>query len=323
MNFMNIIEVDPEGDVYLAVQRTRFTVSSAKMAAISIHFRDLFCQGIVTSPIKKTICMPDEDPDSLAIICQRAHGSFIPESQISIPILLNLARAIDRYAIPADSAIFELVKFALHNRATPANRIPTAHLGALVTVARYLGHTTHILLLKNIFVHRQVGLEPMAPHDDIRYLDLKGLECRDQIARVLAKHGATADLAYWIYVDRPTLHKLRTRIEYQGGHSEDCLEIWSALGVLQRAFEDITVYFNAKYQHGSEVVQRTQPNARVQRSLNYLDVQVAYEEPANVPSGPPSSPSTDFEDLEEYSLPVEVLCESGSDKGSTKSRVTI
>lgn len=320
---MKIIEVDPEGDVYLAMQQTKFTVSSVKMAAISTHFRDLFSQGVFTSPIRKTVCMPDEDPDSFSIICQRAHGSFIPESQITIPILLNMARTIDRYAIPADSAIYELVKFALHSRATPANRIPTAHLGALVTVARYLGHTTHMLLLKNIFVHRQVGLEPMAPHDDLRYLDLKGLECRDQIARVLAKNDATADLAYWIYVDRPTLYKIKNRIEHQVGHSENLPENWSALGVFQRAVEDITVYFNAQTQHSLEVVQRTQPNPRTQRTLNYLDVQVAYEEPVNIPSGPPSSPSTDFEDLEEYVLPVEVLCESGSDHGSIKSRVTI
>jgi hypothetical protein len=106
-------------DDEVQIQDYRIPVSSITMSQISPEFYKLF-----TTPhgsLRKQIELPNEDPVAFGMICDSAHGSFIPQYHISLQTLANLANAIQRYEIPATSRVHQTAEFSFaYPRARPA-----------------------------------------------------------------------------------------------------------------------------------------------------------------------------------------------------------
>jgi hypothetical protein len=151
------IKVDDSGDVELLVQDCKLLVSSSTMSAMSPVFQKLFMPPGVSLP--KTVELPKEDPVAFRIICQSAHGFFIPQACVSTETLAVLGDVIQRYEIPPTSNLHGTVEFCFLVQTLRPGTLSLSKLLALLQVAKVLGNFRFRQLLEDVFHVRPVQFE--------------------------------------------------------------------------------------------------------------------------------------------------------------------
>ncbi|KAF2843937.1 hypothetical protein T440DRAFT_523876, partial [Plenodomus tracheiphilus IPT5] len=144
-------------DDEILIQDFRIPVSSSIMAQISPEFHKLFFTQHGTP--RKSIELPNEDPVAFGMICESAHGSFIPQDHVSLQSLANMADAIQRYKIPATSRVHHTVDFSFTVHAFRLGTLSTIELLKLLGVAKVLGSTKYNQLLEDVFLQYPLQLE--------------------------------------------------------------------------------------------------------------------------------------------------------------------
>jgi hypothetical protein len=148
-----------KGDVEIKIQQTQFLISSSVMLETSPEFKKLFTTPNGT--LRKSIELPDEDPEAFRLMCQSAHGSFIPQSHISLQTLVKMADAIRRYKIPTTSRVHHTVAYSFITQTLRPETISTTKLLMLLHVAKVLGPTKYHQLLQDVFFVRPLQLGPL------------------------------------------------------------------------------------------------------------------------------------------------------------------
>jgi hypothetical protein len=159
-NRRNSVSMFPSenGDVEIRIQHARFLVSSSVMSQTSPEFPKLFTQhGSLCGRIE----LPDEDPVAFRLICLSAHGSFIPQSHISLQTLVNMADAIRRYKIPATSRVHNTVEYSFTVQTLRPKTLSTHQILKLLRVAKVLGSTRYEQLLQDVFFLRPLEWEDL------------------------------------------------------------------------------------------------------------------------------------------------------------------
>ena len=146
--------IESDGDLEVVVDEYRFLVSSAKMAALSPKFDDMFgrrqyLDGEMTFPTSAEV---------FRRIAQSAHGYFIPQADISLDVLLDLAHVIRDYEVLPDTALYALVNFSYVVHTVRPGRVPTGKLIILLQVAKALNTDKLASLLLDIFDGRPSAL---------------------------------------------------------------------------------------------------------------------------------------------------------------------
>ena len=152
------IRVDEGGDVKVAVGDCKFLVSSSKMSALSSKFCELFSPPGEIAP-KEILLL--EDPEAFHVICQSAHGVFIPQTTITTNNLVKLAAAVRRYDIPRSSPLYAVVNFCFVIQSFQSGRVSTTKLLKLLQVAKSLDPRKLKQLLLDIFHHRGLCFEAL------------------------------------------------------------------------------------------------------------------------------------------------------------------
>jgi hypothetical protein len=182
MNAARLVEIDPQGDIDLAIQDYIFIVSSWKMSTISRKFEEVFSNR--DNLPRKSIELVDEDPAAFRVICLLAHTSFVPHDDISVDTLITLADAIQRYGIAPRSKISQMVYYKLRVCALlPGTTEPC--LIRILRIAEALDSAVHGELLKDMFFRRPLDLEALPTDPQLHRLRARGLECRVQVAWLL------------------------------------------------------------------------------------------------------------------------------------------
>jgi len=155
-------------DVEILVQHSRFLVSSSVMSKTSPEFHKLFTQD---GSLRTHIELPNEDPVAFRLICQSAHGSFIPQAHISLQTLVNMADAIRRYKIPATSRVHNTVAYSFIVQTLRPETLSTVQLLKLLRVAKNLGNTKLNQFLEDVFFLRPLKLEALPVEEIADCLD--------------------------------------------------------------------------------------------------------------------------------------------------------
>jgi len=147
------------GDVEVQIQQARFLVSASVMSQTSPEFYKLFTtqHGVP----RESIELPDEDPLAFHLICQSAHGSFIPQAHITLETLVNMAEAIRRYKIPATSRVHNTVAFSFIVQTLRPETLSTAKLVMLFRVAKALDSSKYEQLSREVFLLHPLPLETL------------------------------------------------------------------------------------------------------------------------------------------------------------------
>jgi hypothetical protein len=142
---------EDRGDEIL-IKHSRIPVSSSIMSQLSSEFHKLFTtqKGL----LRKRIELPNEDPVVFSMICESAHGSFIPQDHISLQTLATMADAIQRYKIPATSRVHHTAEFSFAV-------LPPIQLLKLLGVAKVLGSTKYKKLLEDVFLQHPLQFEAL------------------------------------------------------------------------------------------------------------------------------------------------------------------
>jgi hypothetical protein len=141
------------------IKDSRIPVSSSIMSQISPGFHKLFTTQ--HGSFRKSIELPNEDPVAFDMICESAHGSFIPQDRISLRTLANMARAIQRYKIPATSRVYHTVEFGFAVHVFRLGTLSTIELLTLLGVAKTLGSTKYKKLLEDVFLQYPLRFEAL------------------------------------------------------------------------------------------------------------------------------------------------------------------
>jgi hypothetical protein len=155
-------------DDEVQIQDSRIPVSSITMSQISPEFYKLF-----TTPhgsLRKRIELPNEDPVAFGMICDSAHGSFIPQYHISLQTLANLANAIQRYEIPATSRVHQTAEFSFAFHSSRLRTLSTIKLLKLLGVAKALGSVKYQQLLQNVFLQYPLQFEALTMKQSLAVL---------------------------------------------------------------------------------------------------------------------------------------------------------
>ena len=156
------------GDIEILVKEHRFLVSSSIMSETSPEFEKLFTQH--ASP-RERIELPDEDPVAFHLICQSAHGCFIPNAHISLETLLKMADTVQRYKIPSTSRVHHTVAFGFLVRTLRPDTLSTAQLLILLHIAKVLGSEKYEQFLQDVFLHCPLRLEALSAEPPADILD--------------------------------------------------------------------------------------------------------------------------------------------------------
>jgi hypothetical protein len=111
--------------------------------------------------LRKSIELPNEDPEAFRLMCQSAHSSFIPQSHISLQTLIKIANAIQQYKIPTTSRVHHTVAYSFITQTLRPETISTTKLLMLLHVAKVLGPTKYHQLLQDVFFVRPLQLGPL------------------------------------------------------------------------------------------------------------------------------------------------------------------
>ena len=142
-----------------SLKKHQFLVSSSIMSQTSPEFEKLFTQH--ASP-RERIKLPDEDPVAFHLICQSAHGSFIPNAHISLETLVKMANALQRYKIPATSRVHHTVAFGFLVRTIRPETLSMVQLLMLLHIARILGSEKYEQFLQEVSLHCPLRLEALS-----------------------------------------------------------------------------------------------------------------------------------------------------------------
>jgi hypothetical protein len=129
------------------------------MSQLSPEFHRLFTtkHGL----LRESIELPDEDPVAFHLVCQSAHGSFIPQAHISLETLVNMAEAIQQYKIPATSRVHNTVAFSFIVQTLRPETLSTVKLLMLFRVAKVLGSAKYEQLIRDVFLLHPLQLEAL------------------------------------------------------------------------------------------------------------------------------------------------------------------
>ncbi|UPX14621.1 uncharacterized protein EKO05_0005098 [Ascochyta rabiei] len=310
-------------DDEVLIKDSRIPVSSSIMAQISPEFHKLFTTQ--HGSLRKSIKLPNEDPVAFGMICESAHGSFIPHDHISLQTLANMAGAIQRYEIPATSQVYHTVEFSFAVHAFRLGTLATIELLKLLGVAKALSSTKYKKLLEDVFFQYPLQFEAL-PIEQITggfetdcailaNLKLRGAACRAQVASTLLNslgddrtlhQQEKIGLAVWILKDSLSLQEVSTRLRgvrsAADHHREQLLE---ASGAINEATADINHYVRttigeargAEERHKKDVMTLDQ-----RHKVKRLEIQIAEggRMPRDSFDADGSSSGTDFEDIEAY-----------------------
>jgi hypothetical protein len=146
-------------DVEVLIRHYRIPVSSSIMSQTSPEFHKLFTTQ--HGSLRKWIELPNEDPVAFGIICESAHGSFIPHDDVSLQTLVNMTDAIQRYKIPATSSVHHTAEFSFAIHAFRLGTLSTIELFQLLGVAKALGPTKYQKLLVDVFLQYPLQFEAL------------------------------------------------------------------------------------------------------------------------------------------------------------------
>jgi hypothetical protein len=146
-------------DDKVLIGHSRIPVSSLTMSQISPEFYKLFTTQ--HGSLRKWIVLPNEDPVAFGMICESAHGSFIPQYHISLQTLANMANAIQRYKIPVTSPVHNTAEFSLAFHALRLCTLSTIELLTLLSVAKALGSIKYKQLLEDVFLQYPLQFEAL------------------------------------------------------------------------------------------------------------------------------------------------------------------
>ncbi|KAF2818092.1 hypothetical protein CC86DRAFT_473015 [Ophiobolus disseminans] len=330
------VVVDENGDVEVVIHDNRFLVLSSKMAAISPKFRDLF-NVRHNSLAKSVVELPDENPEAFLLICQLAHGFFIRSDSISMETLLHMAKAIERYSIPATSKVHHMVMFCFVVRTLRPGSLETIKLLRILQVAKILGSALFKQLLEDVFILRPLPYETLPIGHDatsqsadhvilLANLMLKGAECRAEVASALIAPTADISMPYqeenpklatWVLKQNPGLQEIDSRLQ----DAQNRLNRQSEqLHIAHRAIDQAKDNANAYLRHAirvdeegdEEVSKKATAEQGTYYDVNRVEVQLGIDEQgaedvfedANEFECA-SSCSTEFEDIDAYCKPVD------------------
>jgi hypothetical protein len=146
-------------DDEVLIKDVRIPVSSFIMAQASPVFHQLFTTQ--HGSLRRCIDLPNEDPVAFSMICDSAHGSFIPHDRISLQTLANITNAIQRYKIPATSSVHHTAEFSFDVHALRLGTLSTPELLTLLGVAKALGPDKYEKLLEDIFLQYPLQFEAL------------------------------------------------------------------------------------------------------------------------------------------------------------------
>lgn len=146
-------------DVEVLIGHYRIPVSSSIMSQTSPEFHKLFTTQ--HGSLRSWIELPNEDPVAFGIICDSAHGSFIPQDDVSLQTLANMTDAIQRYKIPATSSVHHTAEFSFALHAFRLGTLSPIELLQLLGVAKALGSTKYQKLLVDVFLQYPLQFETL------------------------------------------------------------------------------------------------------------------------------------------------------------------
>ncbi|CAN9245446.1 unnamed protein product [Alternaria alternata] len=325
------------GDVEVRIQHARFLVSASVMSQLSPEFHKLFTtrHGL----LRESIELPDEDPVAFHLVCQSAHGSFIPQAHISLETLVNMAEAIRRYKIPATSRVHNTVAFSFIVQTLRPETLSTVKLVTLFRVAKVLGSAKYEQLIRDVFLLHPLQLEALPTEQTaggrdaecvllLANLMLRGAACRAEVASTLLSPPGSdetlhlqekSDVAVWILKDSPSLQEIETRLRSMRSAVDLQREqLLGASGAIKEATADIHRYVRTTMEDTREMEDDGADDVvklDVCYGLKRLEIQVAEDRQVSENSVDVddldlervSSSSTAFEDIEAYIEPVETM----------------
>ncbi|CAN9299747.1 unnamed protein product [Alternaria alternata] len=325
------------GDVEVRIQHARFLVSASVMSQLSPEFHRLFTtkHGL----LRESIELPDEDPVAFHLVCQSAHGSFIPQAHISLETLVNMAEAIRRYKIPATSRVHNTVAFSFIVQTLRPETLSTVKLVMLFRVAKVLGSAKYEQLIRDVFLLHPLQLEALPTEQTaggwnaecvllLANLMLRGAACRAEVASTLLSPPGSdetlhlqekSDVAVWILKDSPSLQEIEARLRSMRSAVDLQREqLLDASGAIKEATADIHRYVRTTMEDTREMEDDGADDVvklDVCHGVKRLEIQVAEDGQMSENSVDVddldlervSSSSTAFEDIEAYSEPVETM----------------
>ncbi|EDU47792.1 hypothetical protein PtrSN002B_009929 [Pyrenophora tritici-repentis] len=314
------IPIDPNGNVDLVIQGYRFLVSASRMSAISPKFGQIFNDPDHLS--QRTVELPSEDPVAFRFICLSAHGHFVPQSYVSLEVVVKIADAVRRYNIPSTSSIYEVVRFYFDARTERMTNISTSDLTMLLQVARILGPTVLVQFLKDVFYRCPFSFEPLPIEPTLSHLKLKGAALRLDVAYILLRSMAESahaqqemyGLATMIIFKGLSLYEISSRLDQAIGNQPGYRrQLQDALDAIERANAEISFYSRSEAKlgtaNGRDITQRGLLEWQ-SPEVSWLDIQIASEERTAYPISPSH---TEFEDIEVYSRSVDEYDETRYD----------
>ncbi|KAJ6201956.1 hypothetical protein J3E72DRAFT_391675 [Bipolaris maydis] len=332
-----------KGDVEVQIQGHRFLICSSVMLATSPEFQKLLTTQHGT--LRKRLELPDEDPVAFHLICQSAHGSFIPQAHISLETLVRMADTIQRYKIPTTSRVHNTVAFSFITQTLRPETLSTARLLSLLRVAKVLGPSKYHQLLQDVFLVRPLQFGPLPTEQAdggqdtdcvilLANLMLRGAACRSEVASTLLSSPGTSDtllvqekndLAVWILREDPSLQEINTRLRsLRSAVDLQREQLLNASGAIEEATADISHYVRNTIENAPESEEdHTQEAGKldINHDIKRLDVQIAEDgrtsrrllDIDDLGSECVSPSSTQFEDMEAYSEPINNFLSGHSD----------
>ncbi|KAH3956580.1 hypothetical protein HBI26_238450 [Parastagonospora nodorum] len=291
------------------------------MSQVSTEFHKLFTTQ--HGSLRKWIELPNEDPVAFGMICESAHGSFIPHDDISLQTLANMTDDFQRYRIPAISSVHHTAEFSFAVHAFRLSTLSTIELLQLLGVAKALGSVRYNKLLEDVFLQYPLQFEALpieqitgSCETDLAILanvKLRGAACRARVASTMLSSPdgdcilhlqEKCGLAVWILEDSLSLQEINTRLRSIRNAADSLREqLLNASGAIIEETADINDYFRTtigqaqrvEEGHGKDVLD-------VHHEVKRLEIQIA--ESGRI-SGDSfvidnSSSDTDFEDIEAY-----------------------
>jgi hypothetical protein len=314
------VVVDPNGDAELVIQGYRFILSSSSMSAASPELRKAF--NVQDGSPWKIVELPNEDPIVFYLICQSAHGIFIPKAHIALDTLVKVVDTIRRYRIPATSSIHEVAVSCFDERTLLLETISISDLTMFLPMAKDLGFSIYTQLVEDIFLLYPFDFGPLPIEPTLRDLKIKSAAYRVQLANLLmhqmtepAYQEHNDSLFTWVLFESPSLRMISSRLDWEieqvSGYKQDQLK--RAGHVIDQAKADIKSRYcktagpTMARKNGSS--QQEALELRLFPVVTRLKVQIAYDEhdakASLSASSSASSSGTDFVDIEAYCKPVD------------------
>lgn len=150
-------EIAIQPDISIVIRDTVYRVSSSTLRQLSTPLSKLIdsCDGLLK-------LSATEDTEAFLYFLKSAHGTFVPQEEITSSALTELSRILRRYDIQPNTPPYDLVQFCFTRRTLRPSRLTPLDLSRMLSVARVLGNTHVKQLLLQIFerdsLHQEVEL---------------------------------------------------------------------------------------------------------------------------------------------------------------------